>query len=333
MAEYRLQSVWRIEAPLEDVYAAVHDSLRWPDWWPGAEHVEALTSGKPDGVDSVRRYVWQGKLPYRLVVDVRVTRIDALAAIEGSTSGDLEGVGRWRFSRDGAVSIVAFEWHVRTTRRWMNLVAPFARAAFVRNHALIMAQGGAGLARRLAAPLLAKETVDLPVAKPSPGMAGERRQQGGRIDPLMVVVVGVAAGVVATVAQFVLWWLADIPVAETLLRDTRLTAALVMGSAVLPPPTTLQWDILLVATLIHFALSIVYALIPARMPGRLPAGPLLLIGALYGVAIYGINLYGFTLFFPWFIVSRDWVTLLTHLVFGMTLFGGCRLYQRTHDSF
>lgn len=333
MAEYRLQSVWRIAAPLEDVYAAVHDSLCWPEWWPGAENVEELAGGRPDGVDSVRRYVWQGKLPYRLVVDVRVTRIEALVAIEGSTSGDLEGLGRWCFSRDGAVSIVAFEWHVRTTRRWMNLVAPFARWAFVRNHALIMAQGGAGLARRLAAPLLAKETIDLPVATPAPGMAGEHRQQGGRIDPVMVVVVGIAAGVIATVAQFVLWWLADIPVAETLLRDARLTAALLMGPAVLPPPTTTRWDILLVATLIHFALSIVYALIPACMTGRLPVGPLLLIGALYGVAIYGVNLYGFTLLFPWFVVARDWVTLLAHLVFGMTLFGGCRLFQRPHDSF
>lgn len=333
MAEYRLQSVWRIEAPLEDVYAAVHDSLCWPDWWPGAERVEALASGKPDGVDSVRRYVWQGKLPYRLVVDVRVTRVEALVAIEGSASGDLEGVGRWRFARDAAVSIVAFEWQVRTTRRWMNLIAPFARKAFVRNHALIMAQGGARLAQRLAAPLLGTDTVDLPVETPSPGVAGERRQQGGRIDPVMVSVVGVAAGVIATVAQLVLWWLANIPVAETLLRDVRLTAALLMGPAVLPPPTTPQWDILLVATLIHFALSIVYALIPARMPGRLPSGLVLLIGALYGLAIYGVNLYGFTLFFPWFIVTRDWVTLLAHLVFGMTLFGGCRLFQRTHDSF
>lgn len=333
MAEYRLQSVWRIAAPLEDVYAAVHDSLSWPDWWPGAEHVEALASGKPDGVDSVRRYAWQGKLPYRLVVDVRVTRVEALVAIEGHTSGDLEGVGRWHFSRDGAVSIVTFEWHVHTTRRWMNLIAPFARAAFVRNHALIMAQGGAGLAERLAAPLLAKDTVDLPVAMPSPGVAGERRQQGGRIDLVMVIVVGVAAGVIATVAQFALWWLAGIPVAETLLRDARLTAALLMGPAVLPPPTTPQWDILLVATLIHFTLSIVYALIPAGMPGRLSIGPLLLIGTLYGLAIYGVNLYGFTLFFPWFVVARDWVTLLAHLVFGMALVGGCRLFQRTHDSF
>jgi hypothetical protein len=130
-----------------------------------------------------------------------------------------------------------------------------------------------------------------------------------------------------------LWWLANIPVVETLLRDTRLTAALLMGPAVLPPPTTLQWDILLVATLIHFALSVAYAIIPARVAGRLPNRALLLTGSLYGLTIYAVNLYGFTLFFPWFVVARDWATLLAHLVFGMTLFGGCRLYLQTHDSF
>ncbi|WP_265948216.1 SRPBCC family protein [Dechloromonas sp. A34] len=327
MAEYRLQSVWRIAAPLEDVYAAVHDSMYWPDWWPGAEQVEALADGEPDGVDSVRRYAWRGALPYRLVVEVRVTRIEALVAIDGSASGDLDGVGRWRFSREGPVSIVAFEWHVRTTRWWMNLIAPFAHSVFVRNHALIMAQGGAGLAQRLVAPLLGKDTVDLLADAPALLPAGRR------IDLAMAGVVGIAAGVIATVAQLVLWWLANVPVAETLLRDTRLTAALLMGPAVLPPPTTLQWDILLVATLIHFALSIAYAIIPAQLAGRLPIGPLLLIGGLYGLAIYAVNLYGFTLLFPWFVVARDWVTLLTHLVFGVTLFGGCRLFQRSHDSF
>jgi hypothetical protein len=333
VAEYRLQSVWRIAAPLEDVYAAVHDSLSWPEWWPGAEQVEPLAGGGPDGVDSVRRYAWQGALPYRLVVDVRVSRIEALVAIEGWASGDLEGVGRWHFSREGPVSIVAFEWHVRTIRRWMKLIAPFARSAFVRNHALIMAQGGAGLARRLAAPLLGTATVDLLADAPVQVAEGERRRQGGRIDLAMAGVVGIAAGVIATMAQLVLWWLANIPVVETLLRDTRLTAALLMGPAVLPPPTTLQWDILLVATLIHFVLSVAYAIIPARVAGRLPNRALLLTGSLYGLAIYAVNLYGFTLFFPWFVVARDWATLLAHLVFGMTLFGGCRLYLQTHDSF
>lgn len=326
MAEYRLLTIWRIEAPLEKVYAAIHNSLCWPDWWPGAQRVEQLANGDADGINSIRRYAWQGELPYRVVFDVRVTRLEQLVAIEGVAQGDLEGVGRWHFSRQGRISIVRYEWHVRSTRWWMNLIAPFARPVFIRNHGQVMAQGAAGLARLLRSTLVGEENVDLMAVRArSPARRGTARQRG-RIDLAMAVLVGVAAGVLATLAQLVLWWLAGMPLAETLFRDARLTAALVMGSAVLPPPATARWDILLVATLIHFALSVAYALLPACVAPRLRLGPALLAGALYGVAIYGINLYGFTLLFPWFAVARDGVTLFAHLVFGMVLAGGCRIY-------
>lgn len=161
MAEYRLLTVWRIEAPLEAVYAAIHDSLRWPDWWPGARRVEQTAAGDADGIGSIRRYCWQGVLPYRVVFEVRTTRIERLLAIEGTAHGDLEGIGRWRFSREGAVSIVHYEWHVRSTRRWMNLIAPLARPLFIRNHNIVMRRGAEGLARRLDAPLLDQRNIDL----------------------------------------------------------------------------------------------------------------------------------------------------------------------------
>lgn len=161
MAEYRLLTIWRIEAPLEEVYAAVHDSLRWPDWWPGVQKVEQAAAGDADGINSVWRYSWQGQLPYRLEFEVCATHIENLVAIEGTSRGDLEGVGRWHFSRQGAVSIVRCEWHVRSTRWWMNLIAPVARSMFIRNHALVMEQGGKGLARLLRSPLVSQENIDL----------------------------------------------------------------------------------------------------------------------------------------------------------------------------
>ena len=46
MTEYRLLTIWRIEAPLEAVYAAIHDSPHWPDWWPGVrseENIDLMT--------------------------------------------------------------------------------------------------------------------------------------------------------------------------------------------------------------------------------------------------------------------------------------------------
>lgn len=142
----------------------------------------------------------------------------------------------------------------------------------------------------------------------------------------MVLIAGISAGVIASVAQLVLWWQAEMPLPETLFRDARLTAALVMGARVLPPPSTSQWDILLVATLIHFTLSVAYALIPALLMSHMRTGAALFAGALYGLVIYVVNLYGFTMIFPWFAVARGWVTVLAHLVFGLTLAGVCRLF-------
>ena len=56
-----------------------------------------------------------------------MTRVDPQVALEGVASGELEGIGRWRFSRRDAISTVRDEWHVHTTRDWMNRVAPVAR--------------------------------------------------------------------------------------------------------------------------------------------------------------------------------------------------------------
>ncbi|WP_215796656.1 SRPBCC family protein [Paludibacterium yongneupense] len=320
-------TTWRIDAPLEQVFEVVADSLSWPDWWPSLCRVEQMANGNADGVGNVRRYTWQGRLPYRVAFEVRATLIKKREAIDGIAQGDLEGVGRWKFSRQGRISVVRYEWHVQSTRRWMNLIAPVARSMFIRNHARIMAQGGRGLARRLGSSLVSQETIDLMAqAFPSKARPG-RRWKRGQLDLMMAFVTGLGAGAIVIAAQFGLWWLAAMPLPETFFRDVRLTAAMVMGTRVLlPPPSTASWDILLVATLIHFTLSIVYAVIPAHLAGRLRLSPFLIFGAVYGWMIYVVNLYGFTLLFPWFAVARDGVTLAAHLVFGVTLVAGCRLF-------
>lgn len=186
MAEYHLLSVWRIEAPLAEVFAAIKDTLRWPDWWPSVREVDQTLAGDAKGIGSVRRYAWQGRLPYRVVFDVRATRIDELAALEGVASGDLAGTGHWKFSSEGNLSVVHYEWHVHSKRWWMNLVAPVARAIFVRNHAQIMAQGGKALARLLKAPLVGQENTDLMAdaarsgarRAPTPKTSGAKRHEG-----------------------------------------------------------------------------------------------------------------------------------------------------------
>jgi len=72
------------------------------------QHLTLFLAGAialPDGVRGVRH-------PHRRV-----------RGLEGTIHGDLEGVGRWHFNNEGAVSVVRYEWYVRSTRWWMNLIA------------------------------------------------------------------------------------------------------------------------------------------------------------------------------------------------------------------
>lgn len=402
--EYRLLTVWRIEAPLDAVYIAVRDSLRWPEWWPGALAVAELAAGDAAGLDSVRRYRWRAALPYRLDFTARTTRVEAPHFVEASIAGDLEGSGSWRFARAGALTVVRHEWRVRTTRRWMNLCGALARPLFVRNHERIMRRGAEALARRVGGRLRAVEFGELAAGEAMAGDAvgcrgggeacggseagragwpaggaengpggrpedrsgcgpescsgrnsecrsennaeygpthaskrppGERRGGGaqdgvesGRRQPRLAVVAvlaGALAGGIATAAQMFAWWLTDVPVWATLLRDVRLTAAIVLGREALQAPAAggLPWGVLLVATLVHLALSVAYALPPARLAGRLHGWPALGTGAVYGLAIYVVNMYGFTVVFPWFALARDPATVFAHLVFGLALAALC----------
>ncbi len=64
-------------------------------------------------------------------------------------------MGRWRlYEHDGATAAL-YEWNVRTTRAWMNLLAPIARPIFAWNHDWVMARGGEGIAGLLGCELLA----------------------------------------------------------------------------------------------------------------------------------------------------------------------------------
>lgn len=105
---------------------------------------------------------------------------------------------------------------------------------------------------------------------------------------------------------------------SALFRDARLTAAILMGRDVLPPPASFDASIMLVAAFVHFALSIVYGLIVAIMTSRTDTGTAITIGAGFGATLYVVNLYGFSAIFPWFAEVRDWITLAVHIVFGAT---------------
>lgn len=154
MAEYRFLTTWCLEAAIEPVWEAIYDSETWPSWWKGVERVVELEPGDEDGIGRVGRYTWKSRLPYQLEFDMRTTRLERPHLMEGEAIGELSGTGRWRLFEGNGATAVIYEWNVRTTQRWMNLLSPLARPVFAWNHDVVMRQGGEGLARHLAAPLL-----------------------------------------------------------------------------------------------------------------------------------------------------------------------------------
>lgn len=149
MTDYAFVTYWTFKAPLESVWPLIHDADAWPSWWRGVEKVELVSKGDEAGIGAVRRFTWKSSLPYRLRFDMRATRVEKPKLLEGEASGELEGTGRWTLRQDGAWTTVRYEWNVRTTRRWMNWLAPLLKKAFQRNHDVVMAWGGEGIARQL----------------------------------------------------------------------------------------------------------------------------------------------------------------------------------------
>lgn len=161
MASYSFLTIWKLDAPIEAVWNAIADAARYPEWWKYVASVERISPGDERGVGVVGRTTWRTALPYTLSFEGRITRVEPPHLLEGVTTGELEGTGRWELSEDANGTTVRYTWKVRTTRPWMNLVAPLLRPAFVWNHDVLMTEGGEALARLLGARLLQNESGDV----------------------------------------------------------------------------------------------------------------------------------------------------------------------------
>jgi len=147
--QYQFVTKWQITAPIEEVWDAISKPETWPSWWKSVEKVELIRKGDKDGIGSVRKFVWKGRLPYKLIFEMQVTRVERPFVMEGLANGELSGSGIWTLEQREESTSIRYDWRVRTTKWWMNLLAPVARPIFRWNHDYVMYQGAVGLARHL----------------------------------------------------------------------------------------------------------------------------------------------------------------------------------------
>ena len=158
MAEYHFVSIWQIQAPIERVWEEIYHAERWPSWWKYVVGVDELEPGAANGVGRRLHLLFRTRLPYTLGFDVRVTRVQPPSELVAETTGELEGTGRWTLTSVDGGTRVRYNWDIRTTRRWMNLLAPVGRQAFSWNHDELMREGAQSLARRLDVDLAVPDT-------------------------------------------------------------------------------------------------------------------------------------------------------------------------------
>lgn len=125
----------------------------------------------------------------------------------------------------------------------------------------------------------------------------------------------ILAGTIFFVLELIMVW---IFLGKSPWGPSRLMASIVLGKAVLPPPDTFDLGIFIMALIVNFILAFIYSLIIDAIVHRASAGFALLLGFLGGLALYYINFYVFTFWFPWFASARNWVTVLTHIIFGIS---------------
>ena len=93
----------------------------------------------------------------------------------------------------------------------------------------------------------------------------------------------------------------------------RYFASLVQGSDVLTESNNAT---LAVGILVHYGLSLLFALVIAIVIHRWGLWVGIIGGALMGLAIYAINFYTMTVFFPWFFAINNVVLMVGHMVYG-----------------
>lgn len=158
---YHLRSTWTLPAKLDQVWRVVADpDMDAPSWWVGCEFAGPVQRSK--NADSQEELLlsttaplrFNSALGYSLTVSLHPTFVSAPHELRFEALGDLQGTGSFHLEPLGPLPTSAFtrmeiHWNVSPTRRWMRLLSPLARKAFIGAHAELMRRGELGLQKFL----------------------------------------------------------------------------------------------------------------------------------------------------------------------------------------
>ena len=115
----------------------------------------------------------------------------------------------------------------------------------------------------------------------------------------------------------------------------RLSASITLGSRAVATSTPFTFDILFVGLLMHFVLSVWYAVVLGMLIRKLKPAAATLVGGGFGLLMYLFHFYGLTVLYPWVANWRNWTTVLAHLTFGVSaawIYSHLHVRQVMHEA-
>ena len=151
-SEYRFLTAWRVEGTCGEVADILGDPLTFPTWWPSVYlEVDDLTpAASPHSLGRRVRLLTKGWLPYTLRWELTVTESSYPNGFAVSATGDLDGVGVWRFLQEGAFVNITYDWRIHAEKPLLRSLSFLLRPVFEANHRWAMAQGEESLRLELA---------------------------------------------------------------------------------------------------------------------------------------------------------------------------------------
>jgi uncharacterized membrane protein YagU involved in acid resistance len=141
-----------------------------------------------------------------------------------------------------------------------------------------------------------------------------RADRAGGIDWSAVIVAGIVGGILFLVLEMLL-----APMftgAPSIWAPPRMIGAIGLGAEVLPPPATFDLGVVMMAMVIHFATSILFAVVLAFIIRNLGMGAAVGVGIALALLLYLFVFYLMTPVWPWFAGARNWLSILIHVLFG-----------------
>lgn len=135
------------------------------------------------------------------------------------------------------------------------------------------------------------------------------------IDWSTAIVAGIVGGIVFMMMEMLLMPLFGF--APSMWAPPRMIGAIGLGEGALPPPATFDLTVVMVAMVIHFMTSILFAIVVAFIIRNLSTGAAVGVGIVAALLLYGFVFYIMTAGpWPWFANGRNWVNIMTHIAFG-----------------